>query len=110
MRRLVFILLLLATNAWATCETVPVAPSPTSTDLIDPSDYAFSYLLVQNVTPLPGCDVVCALGTGDTVTFPNGTLLFPHGGAWIPPGPIPMYTDLACSANGCTASVTACWW
>jgi hypothetical protein len=111
MKKLILLFLLMATNAWAACETFTVAPSPTSTDLIDASDYAFRYLLVQNVSSVAsGCEVVCALGTGNTVTFPNGTLLFAHGGAWIPQPPIPMYTDLACSANACTAQVTACWW
>jgi hypothetical protein len=70
-----------------------------------------NYLLIQNVTPLSGgCDVYCGLGTKNNVSVNGGTLLTPHGGAWLPAPPIPVNTDLACIADGCMAKVQVCWW
>jgi hypothetical protein len=113
MKTLLILLLLVGTAAaqvTGPCNEFSIAPSPTSTQIWTGWGGPLNYLLVQNVSPVAsGCDVVCALGTLNTVTFPNGTLLLPHGGAWLPQAPIPG-VDLACSANGCTAPVNVCWW
>jgi hypothetical protein len=109
-----FILLLLVGTAAAQgypCNDYSIAPSPTSTQIYDNTVESLRYLLVQNVSPAAtGCDVVCTLGSNNSVTFPNGTLLLPHGGAWLPQPPTPPGADLACSANGCTAVVNVCLW
>ena len=106
----IIVVLSFVNPVWAANLCTVTSVGTASTQIFTPIGRPMSYLLVQNVSPASGgCDIYCALGTANTVTVRGGTLLTPHGAAWLPQPPVPS-TDLACIADGCTAPVEACWW